>query len=120
MIIFSQNGDLHGEFSLLPNESYLDESKWTIAELPEGESFDPDYKYSCVDGVAIKGSLIPENLEEKARMKAEFDATQYQRKRREKYPSIQDCIHALLDGGDTLTELQAKRQEVKKQFPKSN
>ncbi len=34
------------------------------------------------------------------------------------YPNHNDCIHALLDGGDTLTELQAKRQEVKSKFPK--
>jgi hypothetical protein len=35
------------------------------------------------------------------------------------YPSIEDCIHALLDGGDTLTELQEKRQEIKAKYPKS-
>ena len=35
-----------------------------------------------------------------------------------KYPSADECVHALLDGGDTLTELQARRQEVKKEFPK--
>ena len=34
------------------------------------------------------------------------------------YPSLQDCIHALLDGGDTLTDLQAARQAVKNKYPK--
>ena len=34
------------------------------------------------------------------------------------YPSLQDCIHALLDGGDTLTDLQAARQLVKDTYPK--
>ena len=34
------------------------------------------------------------------------------------YPSIQDCIHALLDGGDTLTDLQALRAAVKSANPK--
>jgi len=34
------------------------------------------------------------------------------------YPSLQDCIHALLDGGDTLTDLQAARQLVKDNNPK--
>ena len=38
--------------------------------------------------------------------------------RRNEYPNHNDCIHALLDGGDTLTELQAKRQEVKSKFAK--
>ena len=50
----------------------------------------------------------------------EFKANQYKFNREQLYPSIQECIHALLDGGDTLTELQARRQKVKKQFPKSN
>ena len=38
--------------------------------------------------------------------------------RRSEYPNHNDCIHALLDGGDTLTDLQAKRQEIKSKFPK--
>jgi len=38
--------------------------------------------------------------------------------RLEQYPSLQDCIHALLDGGDTLTDLQAARQLVKDTYPK--
>ena len=38
--------------------------------------------------------------------------------RRNEYPNHNDCIHALLDGGDTLTDLQAKRQEVKDKYPK--
>ena len=46
------------------------------------------------------------------------DAKQYQRDRKAEYPSIEDCIHALLDGGDTLTDLQALRQAVKDKYPK--
>ena len=38
--------------------------------------------------------------------------------RLKEYPSLQDCIHALLDGGDTLTDLQAARQLVKDNNPK--
>ena len=38
--------------------------------------------------------------------------------RHAEYPSLQDCIHALLDGGDTLTDLQAARQAVKDKYPK--
>ena len=36
----------------------------------------------------------------------------------QQYPSIEDCIHALLDGGDTLTDLQTARQAVKDKYPK--
>ena len=38
--------------------------------------------------------------------------------RQAEYPSILDCIHALLDGGDTLTDLQTARQAVKDKYPK--
>lgn len=53
-----------------------------------------------------------------AELQAEYDSKQYQRDRFLEYPSIQDCIHALLEGGDTLTELQAKRIAIKEKFPK--
>ena len=39
--------------------------------------------------------------------------------RKNEYPSHNDCIHALLDGGDTLTDLQAKRTIIKDKYPKS-
>jgi hypothetical protein len=51
-------------------------------------------------------------------LQAEYDAEQWKRNRQAEYPSHEDCIHALLDGGDTLTELQEKRQEVKTKYPK--
>jgi len=51
-------------------------------------------------------------------VQAEYDAKQYQRDRLTEYPNHNDCIHALLDGGDTLTDLQAKRQATKLKFPK--
>jgi len=51
-------------------------------------------------------------------LQADYDAKQYQRDRLTEYPNHNDCIHALLDGGDTLTELQAKRQATKLKFPK--
>ncbi len=51
-------------------------------------------------------------------VQAEYDAKQYQRDRLTEYPNHNDCIHALLDGGDTLTDLQAKRTAVKDKYPK--
>ena len=47
-----------------------------------------------------------------------YDNNKYQRDREAEYPSHDDCIHALLDGGDTLTELQAKRTAIKNKYPK--
>ena len=55
---------------------------------------------------------------EQERLQAEYDAKVWERNRKAEYPSLQDCIHALLDGGDTLTDLQAARQAVKDKYPK--
>ena len=52
------------------------------------------------------------------RLQAAYDAAAYARSRQAAYPSIQDCIHALLDGGATLTDLQALRTAVKAANPK--
>jgi len=51
-------------------------------------------------------------------LQAKYDAEVWKRNRQAEYPNHEDCIHALLDGGDTLTELQAKRQATKLKFPK--
>ena len=49
-------------------------------------------------------------------LQAEYDALEYQRDRLQEYPSIQECIHAILD--DDLEALQAKRTAVKAKYPK--
>ena len=46
----------------------------------------------------------------------DYEADQYQRDRLIEYPSIQECIHAILD--DDLDALQAKRNAVKTKYPK--
>ena len=51
-------------------------------------------------------------------VQADYDAEEWKRNRQAEYPSHEDCIHALLDGGDTLTELQAKRTATKTKYPK--
>ena len=65
---------------------------------------------------AISKSKIKSKINE---LKAEYDAEEWKRNRQSEYPTHEDCIHALLDGGDTLTELQEKRQEIKAKYPKS-
>ena len=47
-----------------------------------------------------------------------YENEEWKRNRQAEYPSHDDCIHALLDGGVTLTELQEKRQTVKSKYPK--
>jgi len=57
----------------------------------------------CVDGLA--------------QLQADFDSKDYERNRQEEYPSIKECVHAILD--DDLDNLQVLRQAVKDKFPKT-
>ena len=59
-------------------------------------------------------------LDKQVELKAEYDAEQWKRNRQSEYPNHEDCIHALLDGGDTLTDLQAKRTTIKNKYPKGD
>ena len=47
---------------------------------------------------------------------AEYDSQEYARLRKVEYPSIEECVHAILD--DDLEALQAKRAEIKARYPK--
>ena len=47
---------------------------------------------------------------------SEHDAQEYARLRKAEYPSIEECVHAILD--DDLEALQAKRAEIKARYPK--
>ena len=67
------------------------------------------------DTTPISKADIQAKMEE---LQAEYDAEEWKRNRQAEYPSHEDCIHALLDGGDTLTELQEKRQAIKNKYPK--
>ena len=51
-------------------------------------------------------------------LQAKYDAEVWKRNRQAEYPNLENCIHALLDGGDTLTDLQAKRTAIKNKYPK--
>ena len=51
-------------------------------------------------------------------LQAEYDAEEWKRNRQAEYPNLQDCIHALLDGGETLENLQTLRQTIKTKYPK--
>ena len=51
-----------------------------------------------------------------AQRQSDFDAQEYARKRKAEFPTIEECVHAILD--DDLTALQEKRQAVKTKYPK--
>lgn len=46
------------------------------------------------------------------------DYNDWKEKRQEAYPSLSECVHAILDGGQTLEDLQALRQAIKVANPK--
>ena len=73
-----------------------------------GETITRDYTQAEKDAIA----------DAQAEAKKNFDALDYKDKRLAHYPTIQEAVHALLDGGDTLTDLQAKRTAVKEKYPK--
>ncbi len=56
----------------------------------------------CTDGVAA--------------MQTNWDAQAYARSRKAEYPTIEECVHAILD--DDLDALQVLRQAVKDKYPK--
>jgi len=62
-------------------------------------------------------ATMPSEEEVNAKI-AELTVPEWKLNRQAEYPSLEDCIHALLDGGDTLTDLQAARQVVKDNNPK--
>lgn len=72
------------------------------------EAFDKDNNKITLDKTAVDNEI--------AKLQAEYDALEYQRKRKAEYPSLEDCIHAILD--DDLDNLQALRTAVKEKYPK--
>ena len=60
--------------------------------------------------------------EENSQIDTEYDRLvaidNYQAPRKAEYPSIEECVHAILD--DDLENLQILRQAVKNKFPKEN
>jgi hypothetical protein len=98
-----------------PPEDFRD--KAIIALVGESVSYDTDgdtiIKWHSKD--------VPQPSEADINAKAKEYETEwnndYARKREEEYPSIQECVHAILD--DDLTALQEKRQAVKTKYPKS-
>jgi len=91
--------------SLTPNAGWSWDGK-----TYEGISWHPDN----TDDLPTKAELDAEVT----RLQTEYDALAWKRNRQAEYPTLIDCIHALLDGGDTLTDLQAARQLVKDTYPK--
>jgi hypothetical protein len=63
-------------------------------------------------------NITKEQVEKKlVELQEIYESFSYKRKRKPEYPSLEECVHAILD--DNLEELQAKRKAVKDKYPKS-
>ena len=102
------------------------DAQFVVNGSPSNEA---EYKENVkfVSGADENGSAIFKDTQDftwsevsakQSELQAEYDAEDWKRNRQAEYPSHEDCIHALLDGGDTLSDLQAKRQAVKEKYPK--
>ena len=105
-------------FESLRNPSLADFRILAIHEI------DPDAGFSIVDGVMSwdesnkNAKPSDEDIEKKAlELQTLHKDLEYARKRKAEYPSIEECVHAILD--DDLTSIQEKRQAVKTKYPKS-
>ena len=73
------------------------------------------------DARDIKGNVVELDESkiktEQDKLEKQYSDQAYSRKRKAEYPSIEECVHAILD--DDLTALQEKRQAIKNKYPKS-
>ena len=81
---------------------FTDNNNQTYENLFIRDGSEKPTEQECIDGIKA--------------MQREYDSRQYIRDRLTEYPSVQECIHAILD--DDLEALQAKRAVVKNKFPK--
>ena len=90
-------------------------NKAILRAYPEAVSVNAGKQAWDADGkeIELDEELILQEIE---KMKEEYKAVEYKQLRRLEYPSLEECIHAILD--DNLEELQAKRKAVKEKYPK--
>ena len=84
--------------------NYTDWDDRTYANLRVSEGFD----YTLPTEEELNSQVT--------QLQAEYDAQAYSRNRLTEYPTIQECVHAILD--DDLDALQVLRQAVKDKYPK--
>ena len=93
-----------------------DNAEYIQAKLSEDQVFDPNRIYTLVDGEIVVGELKAVDLELQAALEADIIATQYQRDRRQAYPSIADQLDMLYYGG--YDAWKAEITAIKEQYPK--
>ena len=86
---------------------------------PSAEFGYSDEDFSTLEWLNGTTPILQADIEAKqTELQADFDALEWKRNRQKEYPDAIECVHALLDGGDTLTDLQAQRTAVKEKYSK--
>ena len=90
-----------------------------IKLYPEGAKFVQEgIEYSGLKWVDERPKPTEKELNDKvAELQTDYDAKKYQRDRLKEYPSIQELVVALYDADDKA-EIDKKRAEIKKKYPK--
>ena len=82
----------------------------TVVQIDgDTDAFDKDWNKVELDEAKVE--------KEFKRLQADYDSKQYQRDRLAEYPSIQELVVALYDSDDKA-EIDKKRAEIKKKYPK--
>ena len=97
----------------MANDINIIEAIASINPDAEATVYDNDYDKIIWTTTPISKTEIQTKVNE---LQAKYDAKEYQRKRKAEYPTIEECVHAILD--NDLENLQAKRQAVKEKYPK--
>lgn len=104
------------------NHVVVNGQEWADNAKKESHVLDKIAKYeSAYDEAVAKGNYQTrkqrDDAEEKKRQD-KYDNAPWDIKRQREYPSLSECVHAILDG--ELDDLQAKRQAVKQRYPKND
>lgn len=97
----------------MANDINIIEAIASINPDAEATVYDNDYDKIIWTTTPISKTEIQTKVNE---LQAKYDAKEYQRKRKAEYPTIEECVHAILD--NDLENLQAKRQAIKEKYPK--
>tara|TARA_R100001530_G_scaffold131957_1_gene103973 strand:+ start:398 stop:715 length:318 start_codon:yes stop_codon:yes gene_type:complete len=88
--------------------------------MPNGHAYsgdETDYELTKPDGSPDKIPTLEEMNSKVAELRKDYEAKQYQRDRQTEYPTVEELVVALYDTDDKA-DIEAKRAEVKKKYPK--
>ena len=88
-----------------------------LALRPEGGYRIEDDESIEYFGDSTNKPTLKEIKAKQVELQAEYDAQEYARKREAEYPSVEELVVALYDTDDKA-DIEAKRAEVKKKYPK--